>query len=119
MPSARTTGEYYRLVTDLGASRPGVLPERYDDAAVAARAAMQFVLDTGKSCELQRVTTHEPVERHILGSPVDGWPPEIVAETVTGRLTVPGPEGYARRPEMSRYHPVNGWAVPETIEVSA
>ena len=119
MPTARTTGEYYRVVTDLGASRPVVLPERFDDPCDAARAAMRRVLDTGRSCDIERVTTHEPVERHILGAPTEGWPPEIVAETVTGRVTIPGPEGYARRPEMSRYHPVNGWAVPETIEVSA
>lgn len=111
MPTARTTGEYYRVVTDIGASRPDVLPERFHEPTDAVRHAMRLVLNTGKSCDVERVTTHEPVVWHPWGDP------EVVAETVTGRVAIPAAEHFARRPELSRYHPVNGWAVPDEIEV--
>jgi hypothetical protein len=38
-------------------------------------------------------------------------------ETVTGTLIVAGPVQLAESPAMSRYDPVNGWLLPDTIVV--
>mgnify|MGYP000893578922 CR=1 FL=1 len=58
------------------------------------------------------------VERVAEIDPVGGddwWEP--TTEVVTGKLSVPSPNALAQDPEMSRYHPNNGWGVPETINV--
>jgi hypothetical protein len=36
---------------------------------------------------------------------------------VTTTVTIQGPASLYGMPELSRYHPVNGWIVPETIEI--
>jgi hypothetical protein len=38
-------------------------------------------------------------------------------ETVAGTLIVAGPAQLAEDPAMSRYDPVNGWLLPDTIVV--
>jgi hypothetical protein len=37
---------------------------------------------------------------------------------VTTTVTIQGPASLYSMPELSRYHPVNGWVVPETIEIN-
>lgn len=36
---------------------------------------------------------------------------------VTGEACIPGPASMMMNPGLSRYHPVNGWVVPESIDV--
>ena len=104
---ARVTGEYYRIVYPAGAGKPshvGPYPWIQD----ACYHAMRLMLATGELCAIERVTEHEPV--------LDVWGFETVTETVTGRASVQHPQDLARHYELSRYHPVYGWAVPETID---
>jgi hypothetical protein len=111
---ARVTGEYYTVLTDVGsgaAMRGETREGRYDNIADAIEAAMRIILDRGVGCNVQRITTHEPVMLSL-----DSIFGTETTETVTGEVRVPGPRSYNFDPELSRYHPVNGWEIPETIE---
>ena len=111
--TAKVTGEYYRVTY-----KPLSLV-RYASAAHAIAAVYVYMAkQTGKPgwlrfTSIERVTTHEPVPNSL---------PEWIAdrtETVTGSICVESPGQLSERPEMSRYSPVNGWCVPEVIEVRA
>jgi hypothetical protein len=104
------TGEYYRVVSDIGAGRPAI-EGPFASPAAAIERAMRITLDERQGCAVERVTVHEPYEA-LTGA---GF--AMVAETVTGRITVPGPRSWDHDPQLSRYHPVNGWVVPAEIEV--
>lgn len=107
--TARVTGEHYRVVVDVGAGRPG-REGPFERISDAVRRAMEIALERGVGCAVERVTTHEPV-------PPPWWIGEPVTETVTGRVAIAGPRSYDHDPALSRYHPVNGWVVPDTVEV--
>lgn len=102
--------EFYRVET------AGMEPASYENLADAARDAIGKALVTkAKGVGIMRVTEHEPV---TFGNEMDLlFPP--VTETVTGEVFVPAVSSYIWAPGLSRYHPVNGWAVPETIEVDS
>lgn len=109
---AKVTGEYYRLY--FGNRHWGHFKSPHEACAEAYR---ELVEDSGKpgwrrAIEVQRVTTHESV-------PIWSEYPELgsITETVTGRVTVPAPGQIAEDVGLSRYHPVNGWSVPETLEI--
>jgi hypothetical protein len=55
------------------------------------------------------MTQHEPYRPHGIFDPV--------FETETGRVDIPGPHSFAHDPALSRYHPNNGWVVPDRIDV--
>lgn len=96
--SSRTVREYYRV----GAST-------FDSAEEAVKAAFRRAADENyRSITVERVTVHDPVDGGVWGE---------ITETVTGRLVVDGPATLSRSPELSRYHPVNGWVIPEAVEV--
>lgn len=99
--TVRTIREYYRV--------GGARGECFDDLAAAVRGAFATAAQGNyASITVERVTVHEPYADGVWGQ---------VTETVTGEISIPGPAHYMQRPELSRYHPVNGWAIPETITV--
>jgi hypothetical protein len=113
------TGEYYRVslgdggVGGLPARRP--LPVRYKGPRDALRAGFVEMIDGWKTVYVQRVTEHETVgEDAEIALWADDGPR---SETVTGEILIPTPGAYEWTPELSRYSPVNGWVVPDTINV--
>ena len=117
MVMARVTSEYYTVATDVGSSacaRGETREGRYDSIPGAVEAAMRITLDRQVGCDVLRVTEHEAVTvEDMFGQPV------VTSGTVTGKISIPGPRSYDYLPELSRYHPVNGWALPEVVEVKA
>lgn len=111
---AKVTGEYYTVLTHVGsgaAMRQETREGRYNSISEAVEAAMRITLDRKVGCNVQRITEIEP-------SAAGGFfGDETVTEVMTGEITIPGPRSYEYEPTLSRYHPVNGWATPETIEV--
>jgi len=72
-----------------------------------------MVNQTGKPgwtrwASIQRITHHEPIDNGFFGTQ---------AENVTGEIMIESPGQLAERSELSRYHPNNGWVIPETIEI--
>ena len=63
--------------------------------------------------QIYRVTKHEPV---VLPGPL-GAVMDPRTETVTGTLTLLSPADVAMHPNLSRYHPNNGWVVPQSVGV--
>lgn len=112
------TAEYYRVSRMGAATRwEPVDDTRYHTISVAVAQAMRLILDGAGSLSVERVTEHEPCPVEC-----DAWlellPPEsrFFTETVTGRVNIPGPHAYDMDPRLSRYHAVNGWVIPETID---
>jgi hypothetical protein len=62
-----------------------------------------------------RVTTVEtpPLESIPYATFLDGYDKETT-DIVTGSVTIDA-EHFARDVELSRYHPVNGWVLPEYV----
>lgn len=105
--NVKVVGEYYRVGGPRG--------ERFDSIGDAVRGAFAMaVRDNYYSISVERVTVHEPV----LGR--EGSFESLcgpISETVTGKISIKGPAHYISLPELSRYHPVNGWVLPDTIEI--
>lgn len=109
--TAKVTGEYYTVETDVGsgaAMRGETREGRYHSISDAVKVAMRITLDRQIGCSVVRITEHEPI---------DGLFGDVITEKETGRISIPGPRSYNYNPELSRYHPVNGWVVPSEIEV--
>ena len=120
MPTVKTTGEYYTVATDTGsgaALRGETREGRFEHISDAVESAMRITLDRCVGCNVLRVTTHEPIPDPTIALNGMFGPSEMTCETVTGQVSIPGPRSYAFSPALSRYHPVNGWVVPETIEI--
>ena len=108
MVQVKVISEHYRVLVNPGAGRPRH-EGRFELIGPAVESAMRITLDRGISCAVERVTVHEPVAGFLgLGE---------IGETVTGHVDIPGPRSYNYNPELSRYHPVNGWVTPATIDV--
>ena len=60
------------------------------------------------------VETPKEYKEHGFSSFLD--PVGDTSEVVTGHVTI-GAEHFARDSKLSRYHPVNGWVVPESVEI--
>lgn len=97
--TVRVTGEYFR-----------VQGERYETPTAAIAAAYKTMgEETALNClSVQRVTLHEPIDLGVFGTR---------SETVTGEVVIQGVTRIARTSTISRWHPNNGWCVPETITV--
>lgn len=109
----KVTGEYYTVATDTGSGaylRGETNEGRYESISAAVEAAMRITLDRKTSCSVRRITEHAPVNVGVLMD-------LVVTETVTGEVHIPGPRSYDYAPALSRYHPVNGWVVPDMIDV--
>lgn len=107
---AKVLGEYYTVATDVGSGahlRGKTREGRYETISAAVEAAMRITLDRKVSCKVLRITEHEPVKLNLFGFDE--------TETVTGEVMIPGPRSYNYDPALSRYHPVNGWVVPDVI----
>lgn len=65
---------------------------------------------------VDRVTHHEPVTEEMAPNDLFGT---LVGrtETLTGELYL-SISTFRNSPELSRYNPVNGWVIPETIEIT-
>lgn len=91
--------EYYRI---------GPRGREYESPGEAVRAAFIAAAEGNmRSISVERVTVHEPYDGPI----------GPITETVTGEISIPGPALLARASALARYHPVNGWEVPEEIEI--
>lgn len=69
-----------------------------------------------------RITHHEPYQRHTgfflsVFEPNESTPKETVTMTVTGVHTIEGMPHFTSVKHLSRQHPVNGWVIPESIEI--
>ena len=118
MPTAKVIGEYYTvLLTDSIYARTPDRRGRYDTISDAVRAAMRITLDEGKGTRVLRVTEIEPTKVIGIFGDIFEDDCEIVTEKVTGEVDIPSPLSYNYDPRLSRYHPNNGWAIPETIEI--
>lgn len=95
-----TTGEWVERT-------PAAL-EDYDDHRDAMRRAYIIAGTLGCDVMVDRVTFHEPIPADNLFRAGD-------TETVTAEYNHSIPH-FASSP-LSRYSPVNGWQVPEVIEV--
>lgn len=75
-----------------------------------------------------RITHHEPYQRYF-GFMVEACDPEnedeldtlclkeTVTMTITGETVISGMPHFTDAKALGRYHPVNGWVIPESIEV--
>lgn len=114
MPKYEVIREFYRVVTVEGGVRETIESEHADHME-ALRIGFALVAK-GQYAKVQRVAAHEPVslpkpdDFAALFAPTRG-------ETITGEVTIPGPSSFQHDPRLSRYHPVNGWVVPEFIEI--
>lgn len=112
---AKVTGEYYTVLTEVGSGRAARQETRegsYTLIAEAVEAAMRITLDRKIGCSVQRITLIEPqVVKGLFGEDV------TINEVMTGEIPIPGPRSYTYVPELSRYHAVNGWVIPETIDI--
>lgn len=101
---AKVIREYYRLT---------ISQIEYSSPAAAIAEAYRIMADeTGKpgwinGISIERVTVIYPIE-HIFGT---------LHEIVTGTIFISSPGTLAQSPELSRYHPVNGWVIPDSIEI--
>lgn len=93
-------------------------PDEYvdhDKMMDAVRHALKIASEIGCDIIVDRVTHHEPITEEMAPNDLFG---ELVgrAETVTGELYIPMSD-FRNAPELSRYHPNNGWVLPQTIEI--
>ena len=97
--TVKVTGETYR-----------VSGRDYNSVLEAAMAVYKhFGEEPGAdSAEILRITHHEPVHTDIMGD---------ITETMTGRLSIEGPQRIVHNAELSRYNPVNGWDIPDRIAI--
>lgn len=101
----KVTGECYR-VGDID----------YDELNAAIKAAYtELIRGNYQSLKIQRITKHEPIPRKNNEIMDELWGPRV--ETITGEYDLAGPALLRMTPELSRYHPVNGWVIPDEIEV--
>ncbi len=110
----KVTGEYYRLI-DEGRNILRVYnsysQNMFWDALVYAGWFMGSVT-------IERVTQWETDEEEEVRFRLFGYETEIKGckgQTVTGEYKVDIPTSFAD--ELSRYSPVNGWVIPEEIEI--
>jgi hypothetical protein len=107
MAKVRVFGEAYRF--------EGV---KYTTPQEAVGAALKYLAEhPAVDCaEVERVTEHEPVNfddmRGLLAENQNR------TETVTGRQVIYGVQYYSREASLSRYHPNNGWSVPQHLVIS-
>lgn len=80
----------------------------------AIKHAFRIAGEIGCDVMVDRVTQHEAVTDEMAPNDLFGT---LVGrtETKTGELYIPLP--HFTDPSLSRYHPNNGWVVPETIEI--
>lgn len=113
---AKVIDEYYTVLTDIGSSaamRGETREGHFTTIASAVEHAMRVTLDRAVSCRVLRITVHEPVEvESMFGT-------KLLTEKVTGSVDIPGPRSYNHEPQLSRYHPVNGWVIPEFVAVES
>lgn len=106
---AKVAREYYR-----------VFGREYESPTKAIAEAYRFMADEAgkpgwhRSVQVERVAV---LEKPVTAEGVFANLFEQVTEVVTGTLTVMAPGSLAESVELSRYHPVNGWVVPDEIEV--
>jgi hypothetical protein len=113
MTTCKVTGEYYRAI-DNGYR---VIAKGDNPREVVAAALGWLGANSGAhGVTVERVTTHEPAPieepfAELLGDLLGGQ-----NETVTGKIVIHGAARLAAGSEMSRYDPVNGWVLPDTVE---
>jgi hypothetical protein len=127
MTTVKVTGEIYRTYPtgrqwiNATAGREGVayVPctaapfvnhEKMEEALKAA-----FVIAGTLGCDVivDRVTLHEKPDEQTLLADIFGTNDRT--ETVTGTYRVHFP--HFTEPNLSRYHPNNGWVVPATLDI--
>lgn len=95
------------------------------DAYTMAHAAIGTKIETGPlkgtsqvsgNVEVLRVAEHEPVQMAVGQSILGEDEMRCVTMTITGKALIQGVPHFAQA-ELTRYHPVNGWVVPATIEL--
>jgi hypothetical protein len=106
MATAKVTGEFYR-----------VLGRRFESITEAAQMAYAVLAEGSyHAIDIERVTTHEPVA--TFDDPgVNAFFGGDRTETVTGRVSIPGIPQLRFDSRLGRYHPVDGVAVPDAVEV--
>jgi hypothetical protein len=113
----KVIGEYYALVTDLHTSNTTRIKtyEKYTDEMFWD--ALAYAGNNKASVRIERITRFkvpEESEMELLDKLFFAGKTE--AERVTGHYDIAIPN-YASRSKLSRYHPVNGWVIPEEIEM--
>jgi hypothetical protein len=102
MPAYKVTREYY-VVGDYGFRR------EFDEMSDALTYLYSIIhAQNFHYLSIHRVTEYDAPQDHR------GL---FVANNVTTTVTIQGPASLYADPRLSRYHPINGWVVPETIEV--
>jgi hypothetical protein len=104
MTQRKVIKEYYRVDR-----------EQFDEVSDAVFYAYGQLADRKqnyRSITVERITHVEAADESekLFGM-------DVLNHIVTGRLDIKGPASAMFSAELSRYNPVNGWCVPEHIDV--
>lgn len=88
----------------------------YSEMMDAVKHAFRIAGEIGCDVMVDRVTHHEPIAPEMAAE-------NIFLATEIGRTETKTGELYIQMPRftdasISRYHPNNGWVIPETIEIT-
>ena len=112
------TGKRWVNATMESGEYVGAKPADYQDhdgMMDAVKHAFRIAGDMGCDVMVDRVTRHEPLSEEMDRSNIWLAISAGRTETITGVLYIPMP--HFTDPSLSRYHPNNGWVIPETIEI--
>lgn len=124
MAKAKVISEYYRLVDGLRNplkvfEQNTAWSEMYWDALLAVKekgyAAVYIQRITKWIVNVEDLTDEDRESFAFLLLPVDQTEGPFEGESVTGEYAVSIPQQMPV--ELSRYHPVSGWLVPDEIDV--
>ena len=121
---ARPDLTHPELVSHELSNRSKVVAE-YNNLEDAYRAAHRLIAD--KVCqgdvEVVRITHHDPIRTKDTGNLFaylddDEAEPLMCTMSITASDTVRGIIPHYANDKFSRYHPVNGWVIPTTIDIN-
>lgn len=110
----KVIGEFYRLIDE----ERNTVKEYQHYSQDMFWDALKYSGVNKTSTTIERVTQWESDDEEGLRFRLFGYETEVdgnKGQTVTGEYVVNIPTNFAD--ELSRYNPVNGWVIPEQIEI--
>ena len=118
---ATVTREYYQIAHYTNNSQTEPLTGEMEYSNELYYEAFRLCAERRESIVIQRVTEFRIAKLDMSDfwaeiSDLTDCGDAYTGSEITGRRVI-SPEHFALDVDLSRYHPVNGWAIPETMEV--
>ena len=114
---------YYQIVHYVAYSKTEPLTGEMSYSADLYYEAFRLCAERKEMVAIQRVTEYRINKADVVDDPFFALMADVTdageyytGTAITGRRVIQ-PEHFASDAELSRYTPVNGWTIPETVEV--